>query len=187
MTRYLADHNVPLVVCDIDMTIADNRHRAPEDLSEYDNWTDADWAFFYSHDRVMRDVPFAYVVPVLKQLFYRTNFFFLTGRDEIARISTLEWLSLYGMPVSSSALFMREEGDRRPSHVYKADRIKTIIDIMSPHPIIFSKILIDDDEGIRSAFLDLGWETRTPSEEFWLANFEQLVLGEDRVSEYSII
>ena len=88
-----------LLVCDIDGTISDNSHRAPTDPSVFASWDDDDWTLFYSKGRVLLDQPVPFSAPTLRVLSDLGQLVYLTGRDSIARYSTIRWLGMYGFPV----------------------------------------------------------------------------------------
>lgn len=126
-----------IVFCDIDGTIADNSHRkhfieCPREEQE--------WEEFYNPERVAQDKPIAVGVG-LNRFFSRAKaFYFLTGRPERLRATTVEWLGKT-FDMAKVPLLMRGDRDWSKASTYKE---KQIIETMFRHfgePVFF----IDDD------------------------------------------
>lgn len=91
-------------IVDIDGTLAQMTGRGP-----------FDWA------RVGEDEPIANVVDTVKTLALAgRKIIFMSGRDEVSRKATEEWLIEHmEIPVDSSNLFMRSKGDMRKDNIVK--------------------------------------------------------------------
>lgn len=108
--------NRPLILVDIDGTIADCTHRMHYVLETEKNWD----AFFGS---VAGDKPLKQMVRLVKSLFKagELEVVFVTGRPEKTRDATLQWLNIVFQPIEieSWRLFMRKDGDHSPDFILK--------------------------------------------------------------------
>lgn len=98
---------------DIDGTVADASHRL-----HYIESDPKDWRSFFAE--VSGDKPIAHVVElvqVLEESGY--DIVFVTGRSTECRQATIDWLD--ANVVRAYALYMRQEGDRRPDEVVKLE------------------------------------------------------------------
>jgi hypothetical protein len=108
---------MPIVLCDVDGTVAlmgkgesGRRH-------------------FYEWHRVAEDdpnVPVINLVQVLRAAGY--PIVFLSGRDEVCREATNNWLIEHGAAQAGDALYMRPHKDNRPDHEVKLEIYKRDIE-----------------------------------------------------------
>jgi len=141
----------PVVLVDIDGTLADVRHRLHHILrGGRKNWK----AFFEGADR---DTPIASTIAWVQSLVPHHEIVILTGRPEQYRKRTMAWLKKQRVPFS--ALVMRRNGDHRPDYEMKRDvlervkkdRIKLVIEDRPPVCDMWLKegvrcVLVDSDE-----------------------------------------
>lgn len=135
------------VVFDIDGTLADASHRLHfiNDMAYWDtsklpprpNWTE-----FLKDEQVSKDAPIIQTWHVLEALLDApgTRVIFITGRSETTRHMTISWLTDAHCPyrsgpawyweerresggISGPVVYMRKEGDRRPSEEAKRDAL----------------------------------------------------------------
>lgn len=108
----------PVVLVDIDGTLADVRHR----LHHIKAPGRKDWkAFFEAMDR---DTPVPEIVQWVRELEKENHIVVLTGRPEEYRARTERWLKAQGVPFEK--LVMRPRGDHRPDYVVKAEVLRDI-------------------------------------------------------------
>jgi len=129
------------VIFDIDGTLADASHRLhfivpPDNLGGWE--FRKDWDSFLSDEEVSRDTPIEPVwLALLAMLDARAQIIFITGRPEKQRVTTWNWLrnrdcilrnaahlkwACWHAP--SPALYMRTDGDHRPSHIVKRELLQ---------------------------------------------------------------
>jgi hypothetical protein len=97
------------IVCDIDGTLATRGDRDPYDLS-----------------RVGEDTVNITVATVLKALALQGfEIIYTSGRDDIARDDTVEWLDTH-TSIAWYELLMRVHGDNRPDAVIKQEMLEII-------------------------------------------------------------
>ena len=102
----------PLILCDIDGTLANHEHRV-----HYIEPPRRDWNTFY--DAIPQDTPYPAIVRLVQDLAPSYRICLVTGRPERTRRMTEYWLDRH--LVSYDALFMRPDGDHRPDTVVKAE------------------------------------------------------------------
>jgi phosphoglycolate phosphatase-like HAD superfamily hydrolase len=108
----------PVVIVDMDGTLADVRHR----LHYIKGPGKKNWKRFFQaqvHDR-----PFAEIAQQVRDLAANHEIVVVTGRPEEYRPATEEWLSKYRIPFSR--IYMRRMGDHRPDYVVKAEILQRI-------------------------------------------------------------
>ncbi len=141
----------PIVLVDIDGTLADVRHRLHHIRSAgRKNWK----AFFEGMDR---DSPIASTIAWVQSLVPQHEIVILTGRPEQYRARTIAWLKKQQVPFDD--LVMRRNGDHRPDYEMKRDvldrvpkdRIMLVIEDRPPVCDMWLKegvrcVLVDSDE-----------------------------------------
>lgn len=121
-----------VIICDIDGTIADVRHRLryiqnPDGTKK----KKPDWDSF--HAACVDDTPFLDVIRLVDALrigtcgcgYGRLDLYFLSGRNDVARKQTEKWLDAHEFP-HYKALVMRKAGDRRPDTEIKLEMIREL-------------------------------------------------------------
>ena len=128
-----------LVLCDIDGTLADCRHRKRLLLNGK-----MDWSHFLSPALVAQDPLIVPVANLIYSLPDTDNYvIFVTGRHEGLREVTTTWLThnyLLSPEDSYDGLRMRKHDDFRPDHVIKEEILDQIITEMGGPP----NLVIDD-------------------------------------------
>lgn len=119
------------VLCDLDGTLADIRHRLKYVQSE-----PKDWKSFFAH--ISEDIPRLEIIDLVKR-YSEDGFdvFVVSARPDNYRKETEEWLeaNIQGKPYK--AVLMRKAGDRRPDTETKADILSTYFkDLSKIHVII---------------------------------------------------
>jgi uncharacterized HAD superfamily protein len=141
----------PIVLVDIDGTLADVRHR----LHHIRDGRKKNWkAFFEGMDR---DKPIASTVAWVRSLAENHDIIIITGRPEEYRARTIVWLQENGIPFHD--LFMRRNGDHRPDYEIKKEalarwpkgRIELVIEDRPPVCDMWLKqgircVLVESDE-----------------------------------------
>ena len=85
-----------------------------------------DWDQFYA--RCSEDEVNEPVAALLRNLYYcGYDIVYVTGRREICRKDTLEWLRANKLPNVSTSLFMRKNKDYRPDTVVKLELVSDFI------------------------------------------------------------
>lgn len=120
--KLIDGHWKDVVICDIDGTVGDLSHRLHHIKKE--NPTPEDYAKFYSDEEVSKD---GYIWETIAEVKRETDLnmrtvIFVSGRSDICREATEEWLKGTGIPYS--ALLMRSEGDKRPDTEVKKDFLR---------------------------------------------------------------
>lgn len=132
-----------IIICDIDGTLADHRHRL-----KYISGVTTDWDAYY--EDVDKDPP---IIPVIKLIHAMHHvghaIFYFTGRTERYRSKTAAWLYQHCCP--DAPLFMRETGDYRPDYILKAEMFKQ--QISDPNRVLFA---IEDRQRVCQMWRELG-------------------------------
>jgi hypothetical protein len=121
-----------VVICDIDGTIADVRHRLPYiQNADGTKKKKPDWDAF--HAACVDDPPFKDVILMVDMLWRGTcgcgyaplDLHFLSGRNEVAREVTKQWLGKhFGIDFDLyHSLSMRKANDRRPDTEVKLEMV----------------------------------------------------------------
>lgn len=132
-----------VVISDLDGVLADNRHRL-----HY--MEEKNYEAFYGYDNVLSDSIIPQGEALLNTLTTSngTDLWFLTGRNEVCRQATEEWLraAWWGNDAhgTRARLLMREADDHRPSQVIKPELMKQIMEEYTCENDV-SFIFIDDD------------------------------------------
>ena len=110
------------IIFDLDGTLANGKHR---------NWAvpaaeDAHmtWAWNKHNLLCLEDAPIQNTVDMCNILFETHNIIILTGRCEISKSLTVEWLARHN--VNYNQLIMREEDDNRPDTSIKEEELLLI-------------------------------------------------------------
>lgn len=145
-----------LFVIDIDGTVADSVHR--------DHFVSGpgpkDWVSFFAPELVKLDPVLDGARAGVHRLMARTvPLVFLTGRAEMARKCTTDWLlDKLGLYVNHSTLLMRAEGDRRPAVLYKRDRVVELRKRFPEEHLVFA----DDDVEVHEMYWEFGLPLKAP-------------------------
>lgn len=107
----------PIVLCDIDGTLADGRHR-----EHFVQGEKKDWTSYYS--LLSADSPIDLVVRWVRALADDHAICLVSGRPDTYQRETMFWCSLHGIPYEW--LFMRAGSDKRPDTMIKNDILKCI-------------------------------------------------------------
>lgn len=108
-------------VVDIDGTVAEKGNRNP-----------FDWK------KVLEDAPRENIVHLINELSISADIIFCSGRDEVCRKETEEWLK-YHFPLVNFKLLMRTEGDNRPDWIIKEELWNSLVS-----EGYYIKALVDD-------------------------------------------
>lgn len=117
-----------LIVCDIDMTLADARKRLQkagkmphrERKATFQRWLDT----LQADSALLNDAPIRSMLLLVKQLGPKNKIIYLTGRSSHYRIVTEQWLKRSRAP--KGPLVMRAENDWRSARDYKESAIKKL-------------------------------------------------------------
>ena len=117
-----------IILCDIDGTIADVRHRLhyiqnPDGSKR----TKPDWDAF--HAACVDDPPFEDVIEIVNKLWLgdaNRDVYFLSGRNAVARVQTVQWLEKYFPEILYAGLRMRRANDRRPDTEIKLEMVREL-------------------------------------------------------------
>lgn len=140
-----------VIICDIDGTIADVRHRLHfiqnEDGTKKKK---PDWDAF--HAACVDDKPFMDVMHVVHTLYRdERDLYFLSGRNDVVREQTKAWLGYYGF-YQSTDLIMRKAGDRRPDTEVKLEMIRQLG--LTPHDVL---CIFDDRQCVVDMWRENGY------------------------------
>lgn len=110
----------PLILVDIDGTIADGRHRM-----KFIEQTPKDWESFFAEAK--NDARIKPVIRLVNTLLWGKSYgvVFITGRPESIREDTLKWLNDTFKPleIPTQRLVMRQVGDHRPDDNVKYEML----------------------------------------------------------------
>ncbi|MER5916043.1 hypothetical protein ABT124_37930 [Streptomyces sp. NPDC001982] len=121
----------PVVVFDLDNTLADTAHR-----QRFLERKPRDWDGFFA--AAPQDPPLAEGVALAKESARECEVVYLTGRPERCRRDTLDWLAAQRLPHGS--VFMRRDADRRPA---RHSKLETLRRLARDREV---RLLVDDDE-----------------------------------------
>lgn len=129
-------HSKPIILCDIDGTLALRGDRGPHD-----------------HDRSIEDAVNWPIVQLCDALHQSGAFDLLlvSGREDIFREVTEWWFTTHQLLPYRLGLIMRGKGDHRPDDVVKAELYRTVIE---PHYRVHA--VLDDRMRVVKAWRDLG-------------------------------
>jgi len=111
---------IKLYVFDLDGTLADISHRLPFIRSKPKNWK----KFLSTTDK---DVPIQWVIDLLKIVSSEGEVLILTGRENIARDQTIEWLYHNDITTYFDYLIMRPKGDYRQDTIVKPELLDNFL------------------------------------------------------------
>lgn len=113
----------PLYIFDFDGTLSlpDHRRHLLES-NEPDKWD----KFFLACDK---DLPNKPVIEIFNQLIKNNDIYIFSGRSDIARLKSWEWLRKYTILFNDDVrLLMREQGDFTPDHILKKQWLDNMVD-----------------------------------------------------------
>jgi predicted kinase len=130
------DSNLPhCIICDIDGTIALRGNRNPFDWNKVDE-----------------DLPNKSVIKLVSDLIsYGYLVFFFSGRDEICRAKTYNWLMSHGIVSYNQSLFMRTHNDNRPDEIIKKELFDTYV-----KDKYYIEFILDDRNKVVKMWRDMG-------------------------------
>lgn len=161
------------VIFDIDGTLADATHRLPF-IKDKAHWVAPfgkdprpNWEAFLSDDEIWKDSPIPQTWSLMTGLLRQGwRVLFITGRPLAQMTTTWNWLTTH-CPIRSQAadgiqrqnkehgrcLYMRPDGDRRPSHMVKKQLLQHALDEGFRPSLVFEDRLEDTrmwrEEGLR--------------------------------------
>jgi hypothetical protein len=106
-----------IYIFDIDGTLADCSHRL-----HFIQQKPADWDSFFL--ACVDDEPIPEVIAVARAMFSTAQLFMLTGRSEVVRMETLNWLTCERVPCD--LLLMRKNGDHREDCIVKSELLDEV-------------------------------------------------------------
>lgn len=130
---------VPIVICDIDGTVANM-----EDIRGPFEWHAVD-----------RDTPHRDVIELVRLLMQQYQVVFMSGRDEVCREKTENWLRAYVVGDSDFSLYMRKEGDQRRDSIVKYELFMKHIHTDMPFSTV--KYVLDDRHQVCRLWRALGF------------------------------
>lgn len=107
------------VVFDIDGTLANNDHRR-----SFVESSPKDWKTY--NKKMNKDTLFKDIANLLGTLSMSNNIVLCTGREEVFRTVTEDWLDKYNLYQDCDALYMRKEKDYRPDSIVKVEMLKQV-------------------------------------------------------------
>ena len=107
------------VVFDIDGTLADNTHRR-----SFVESSPKDWKSY--NKKMNKDKLFEDIADLLGTFSMSNNIVLCTGREEVYRTVTEDWLDKYHLYQDCDALYMRKEKDYRPDSIIKLEMLKQV-------------------------------------------------------------
>jgi predicted kinase len=135
-------NNKPILIVDLDGTIADGSHREQYLLPEKKNWN-----MYFS--LMSKDSPIEKNIAIVKELAKTHTICVVTGRPDTYQYDTIDWIRKIAK-LEFDYIFMRSSNDRRPDYVVKGE-------IVSHIPITnIATTAIDDKESVIEAYKKLG-------------------------------
>lgn len=107
------------VVFDIDGTLADNTHRR-----SFVESSPKDWKSY--NKKMNKDKLFEDIGDLLDTFSMSNNIVLCTGREEVYRTVTEDWLDKYHLYQNCDALYMRKEKDYRSDVIVKLEMLKQV-------------------------------------------------------------
>ena len=105
----------PVILCDIDGTLADGEHRV-----HLVNGEKKDWQAYFA--LLSGDAPISSTIHAINDAFPTHTICLVSGRPDTYQRETMGWLHKHGVPYHW--LFMRPGSDKRPDTLVKADFLK---------------------------------------------------------------
>jgi NLI interacting factor-like phosphatase len=130
----------PIVLVDMDGTLADSRHREHFVTGKRKNWK----AFFEAMDA---DKPNPAIRDWVRQLAADHEIVIVTGRPQEYLPNTVDWLRHYDIPFQQ--VLMRSAGDHRPDYVVKEEMLSLL-------PLERVAFVLDDRESVCEMFTRRG-------------------------------
>lgn len=109
--------NRPILLCDIDGTIANGDHRV-----HLVNGDTKDWKTYFS--LLSQDTPVQEIIDKVHKFWHDHTVCIVSGRPDTYQYETMDWLSKHNVPYNW--LFMRPGSDKRPDTEIKAGFLKYI-------------------------------------------------------------
>lgn len=103
-------------IFDIDGTLADCQHRL-----HHIEKTPKDWEAFFAACR--DDAPIVHMIRLAQSLTDQ-HIVFVSGRSDIVRQETIEWLATHGVP--DGPLYMRKAGDHKDDSILKIELLAQV-------------------------------------------------------------
>ena len=129
-----------IYIFDIDGVLADIEHRLKYARNK-------DYEKFYSDEEIIEDVRISSGLELLRNLKMarrdNTVIVFATGRPEKTREITKVWLR--NNSLETSHLYMRKDGDYRPSDIVKVELVSKILEDLNINTASSCVMFIDDD------------------------------------------
>ena len=139
------------LVVDLDGTIADCTHR----LHLINGDGDKDWLGFYNACK--DDAPIQPMINMVRALNERHySFIVVTGRSELAREQTMEWLSANNL-WDYTELLMRPEGDYREDGVVKLELLNNFVAMSLNGNKGAIEFILDDKDSVVNAYRGAGY------------------------------
>lgn len=142
----------PIVICDIDGTVANLNHRLKHLQKEPKNYEE----FF---NGVIFDAPYWEVIYQIQDLAKTHDVVFVSGRPDTCSAATCEWLYSYRLPYV--AVLMRRGGDHRPDDLIKEELLKFI-------PKDKVVLVVDDRPRVISMWQRHGLNVQAVHQENWV-------------------
>ena len=132
------------VVVDLDGTVANCDTRLHHVKGKKRNYK-----AFYSE--VANDKPINDMIELVKSLSFLYEIVFCTGRSEISRYDTIQWINQH-MGMDTPVLLMRNERDYRPDNETKLELLENYG--LTPHEVLF---ILEDRSRVVKAWRDAGY------------------------------
>lgn len=146
-----------MIICDIDGTIADISHRL-----HFIQGEKKDWDSF--HKACGDDRPIIPVIEAVARLSRGSDLYFLTGRPDICRTETVEWLYEARLTMGITIpgfrkymdVIMRREGDHRPDTRVKPELLLSYLSNLGKDESDVTLIL-EDRSSMVKVWRDMGF------------------------------
>lgn len=108
-----------IIVFDLDGTIANCEHRLHHIKKDKPDWD----AFYMACDEDTAIQPTLDLALMMEED-HKYLVYFVTGRSDICRDKTMEWLEDHGLYIAPGQLLMRKDGDYRTDDVIKMELVE---------------------------------------------------------------